>query len=105
MTGLGRRTRGRGPRRLLAAEVVYLAGLGVLFGSRMLMIEHYGRRTGVRRYAVVKVLRRPSEQSFLVAARDGGGSQWYLNVTANPHVRLYNRQSPAGRCRSPPTPS
>lgn len=74
------------PRSMLAAETVYLAGLGVVFGSRMLMLKHQGRSSGVRHHVGLKVLDRTSELSWVVESRNGVSSNWYPNVISNPHV-------------------
>lgn len=39
---------------------IYRARLGVLFGSRLLMLEHIGRSTGHRRHIVVESARGPA---------------------------------------------
>ncbi|HEY4268263.1 MAG TPA: nitroreductase family deazaflavin-dependent oxidoreductase [Galbitalea sp.] len=101
--------KGKG-RLARVAELLYRAGLGFVFGSRLVMVEHFGRTTGKRRYVVIKILDRPSQTSWLVASRDGDRSQWYRNVIANPRVRLYlgsrqpvdaiARRLPAGKARA-----
>ncbi len=39
---------------------LYRARLGVVFGSPLLMIEHTGRTSGLRRYVVLEIVDRPS---------------------------------------------
>ena len=47
-------------RWLVRAPInLYRVGLGFLFGTRLLMLEHVGRRTGARRYVVLEVVDRP----------------------------------------------
>ena len=72
---------------------VYRAGLGFVFGSRMLMLEHIGRRTGAVRYVVLEVIDHPSPDSYIVASGFGTRAQWFKNVQANPRVKV----SAAGR--------
>ena len=41
-------------RRFVRAPIaIYRARLGFIFGSRLLMLEHTGRKTGARRYVGV----------------------------------------------------
>lgn len=58
----------------------------------------------MRRYTVLKVLDRPAEQSWLVAARRGTSSQWYRSVKANPHVRMYLGSHQPGEALARPLP-
>ena len=67
---------------------LYRARLGFLFGSRLLMIEHLGRKSGARRYAVLEVVARPRPGTYVVASGFGTRAQWFRNVRANPHVRV-----------------
>lgn len=61
---------------------LYRAGLGGLFGSRLVMIEHLGRSSGSRRFVVLEVLELDGDV-VRVASGLGEGSQWYLNLRAN----------------------
>src|SRR5690606_12262413 len=48
-------------RSLVRAPIaLYKAGLGWLLGSRILMLEHRGRSSGLRRYVCLEVVERPS---------------------------------------------
>lgn len=77
-------------RRLVRAPIwLYKARLGALFTSRLLMLEHIGRKSGARRYVVLEVVGRPTPDSYAVVAGFGSAAQWYRNVQANPHVRVY----------------
>jgi deazaflavin-dependent oxidoreductase (nitroreductase family) len=81
-------------RTLTRAPIwVYRAGLGFVFGSRMLMLEHIGRRTGAVRFVVLEVLDHPSPDRYIVASGFGARAQWFKNVQANPQVKV----SVAGR--------
>lgn len=68
---------------------LYRARLGFLFGSRLLMIEHLGRKSGARRYVVLEVVTHPRPGTYVVASGFGTRAQWFRNVRANPHVRVY----------------
>jgi deazaflavin-dependent oxidoreductase (nitroreductase family) len=85
-----------GPARLLRTRWIvrapiwlYRARLGFLFGSRLIMLEHTGRKTGARRYAVLEVVARPRPGTYVIASGFGARSQWFRNVRANPEVRIY----------------
>jgi deazaflavin-dependent oxidoreductase (nitroreductase family) len=76
-------------RRLVRAPIwLYRAHLGILFGHRMLMLEHIGRKSGAPRYAVLEVVDRPGPDQYVIVSGFGEKSQWYRNVVANPHVRV-----------------
>jgi deazaflavin-dependent oxidoreductase (nitroreductase family) len=76
-------------RTLVRAPIwLYRAHLGVLFGHRMLMLEHIGRKSGARRYAVLEVVDRPGPDQYVIVSGFGEKSQWYRNVVADPHVRV-----------------
>ncbi|MGH3670992.1 MAG: nitroreductase family deazaflavin-dependent oxidoreductase, partial [Pseudonocardiaceae bacterium] len=78
-----------GSRRLMRAPIwLYRAGLGFLFRSRMLMLEHIGRRSGARRYVVLEVFDHPTPDTYVVVSGFGTRAQWFRNVQANPHVRV-----------------
>lgn len=66
----------------------YRAGLGFLFGTRLLMLEHTGRKSGARRYVVLEVVERPSHDRYVIVSGFGRDAQWYRNVSANPQVRV-----------------
>lgn len=72
---------------------LYRAGLGFVFGSRMLMLEHVGRVSGARRYVVLEVIGHPARGVYLVPSGFGESAQWFRNVMAHPKVRV----SVAGR--------
>ena len=77
---------------------LYRARLGFVFGPRLLMLEHTGRKTGIRRYVVLEVVDRPDPGTYVVAAGFGDRAQWLRNVRARPRVRVYagaRRPAPA----------
>jgi deazaflavin-dependent oxidoreductase (nitroreductase family) len=76
-------------RPLVRAPIwIYKARAGALFGSRILMLEHLGRKSGARRYAVLEVVDHESD-SYVVASGFGRKAQWFRNIQANPRVRVY----------------
>lgn len=77
---------------------LYRARLGFVFGSRLLMLEHTGRKTGIRRYVILEAVDRPDPRTYIVAAGFGNRAQWLRNVRATPRVRVYagsRRPAPA----------
>lgn len=76
-------------RRLVRAPIaLYRVRLGFLLGRRFLLLEHVGRRTGARRFAVLEVVDRPGPDRLVVAAALGERSQWWRNALARPAVRV-----------------
>jgi deazaflavin-dependent oxidoreductase (nitroreductase family) len=67
----------------------YRARLGFVFGSRLLMLEHTGRKTGGRRHAVLEVVGRIGPGGHVVASGFGERAQWFRNIRAEPRVRVY----------------
>ena len=68
---------------------IYRLRAGALFGSRILMLEHLGRTSGIRRYAVLEVVDHPTADIYLVASGFGRKAQWFRNIEAQPRVRVY----------------
>lgn len=76
-------------RTLMRAPIrIYRAGLGFLFGSRMLMLEHIGRRTGTPRQVVLEVIDHPTPDTYVVVSGFGTRAQWFRNVQQTPAVRV-----------------
>ncbi|OSC40858.1 nitroreductase [Mycobacterium decipiens] len=73
---------------------IYQARAGALFGSRILMLEHIGRKTGARRHAVLEVVAHAEPDSYVVASGFGAKAQWFRNIAANPRVRVYAGSRP-----------
>ena len=68
---------------------LYRLRLGWLLGGRFLLLEHRGRSSGKRRTAVIEVVDHDREtRTHCVAAAYGDRSDWYLNVRAEPRVRV-----------------
>ncbi|MGW5437517.1 nitroreductase family deazaflavin-dependent oxidoreductase [Nocardia asteroides] len=81
-----------------APITVYRVGLGILFGTRLLMLEHLGRRTGARRYVVLEVVDRPAPGEYVIVSGFGDRAQWYRNIQAHAGVRVWcglRRAAPA----------
>jgi deazaflavin-dependent oxidoreductase (nitroreductase family) len=76
---------------------LYRMRLGFVLGHRMLLLEHVGRRSGQRRYAVLEVVERSGADTYVIVSGFGERAQWYRNVKANPHVRV----SVGFRCETP----
>jgi len=62
---------------------------GAVFGSRILMIEHIGRKSGAPRYVVVEVIDHPAPDTYVVSSGFGRKAEWFRNIQANPRVRVY----------------
>jgi deazaflavin-dependent oxidoreductase (nitroreductase family) len=71
-----------------APILLYRAGLGFVFGSRLLMLEHTGRASGARRYVVLEVVERPGRDEYIIVSGFGPRAQWYRNILAAPAVRV-----------------
>jgi len=81
-----------------APITLYRARMGLVFGTRMLMLEHAGRKTGARRYVVLEVVSHPRPGTYVVASGFGTRAQWFRNVRADPRVRIWlgsHRPAPA----------
>ncbi|GAA1573778.1 nitroreductase family deazaflavin-dependent oxidoreductase [Dactylosporangium maewongense] len=76
--------------RLLARSPIplYRQGLGWLFGPRMAMLEHRGRRSGQLRHVVLEVLERDA-RVLVVVSGYGRASQWFRNIEVDPGVRIW----------------
>ncbi len=87
-----------GTRWLMRAPIpLYRAGLGFLFGRRLVMIEHRGRKSGERRFAVIECVAR-TDAMVRVASGLGPKAQWYQNLVANGVVFVsigFRRRVPA----------
>jgi deazaflavin-dependent oxidoreductase (nitroreductase family) len=77
-------------RFLMRAPIwIYQAGAGRVLGSRLLMLEHTGRKSGIRRNVVLEVIGHPAHNSYLVAAGFGERAQWFRNIKVNPRVSVH----------------
>ncbi len=81
----------RGLLRLLLRAPIwfYRLRLGWLLGGRFLLLLHTGRRTGLRRQAVLEVVDYdPAADVYTVAVGFGRRSDWYQNIRVRPQVVL-----------------
>jgi deazaflavin-dependent oxidoreductase (nitroreductase family) len=77
-------------RFLMRAPIwIYKARAGALLTSRLLMLEHIGRKSGARRYVVLEVVDHPTPDTYVVPSGFGTKAQWFRNIQANPRVRVY----------------
>ena len=68
---------------------LYRWGLGWLFGSRFVLVNHVGRVTGRRRQAVLEVVSRgANDGGYVVASGWGPTAAWYRNVLHMPDVTI-----------------
>lgn len=65
-----------------APIAVYRAGMGWIFGTRLVMIEHLGRVSNEPRFVVVEIVDR-GHNRIIVASGFGTKAQWYRNLKAN----------------------
>lgn len=91
----------RNRRSARAPVTLYRRGFGWVFGSRLLLLEHTGRRSGQARYAVLEVIGQPEPDLVMVASGFGPSSQWYRNLEASPacHVSIGRIQRRAAEAR------
>ena len=52
------------------------------------MLEHLGRITGARRYAILEVVGHSSPTRYVVVSGFGELAQWFRNVMTNPAWRI-----------------
>jgi deazaflavin-dependent oxidoreductase (nitroreductase family) len=77
-------------RPLMRAPIwIYKARAGAMLGSRLLMLEHIGRKSGIPRSVILEVVDHPAPDSYVVASGFGQKAQWFRNIKANPRVRVY----------------
>ena len=75
---------------------LFRAGLGFLFGGRIIMLEHVGRKSGLTRYSCVEVVDRdPSADTRTIVSGYGEHAQWYRNLCAQPDIEV---RIGRGRC-------
>ncbi len=80
-----------GLRRLLFRSPIsiYRVGLGAVFGRRLLLLHHTGRRTGASRKTVLEVVQYdPTDRSYVVASGWGPQAAWYRNILEQPEVSV-----------------
>jgi deazaflavin-dependent oxidoreductase (nitroreductase family) len=62
--------------------------LGFLFGGRMLMLVHHGRKSGADRFVALEAVDRENHDSVVIASGFGTGAQWYRNLEADPSCQV-----------------
>ncbi len=70
---------------------LYRAGLGPLFGKRLLLLNHTGRFSGLRRQVALEVVSRERDGgrlSWTIAAGFGPASAWYQNLRHYPRTTI-----------------
>ncbi|NUS94814.1 MAG: nitroreductase family deazaflavin-dependent oxidoreductase [Nocardia sp.] len=67
---------------------LFRARLGFLFGGRLLLLEHLGRKSGAKRYVALETVSRPGPGTVIIASGFGGKAQWYRNLLAEPQCRV-----------------
>jgi deazaflavin-dependent oxidoreductase (nitroreductase family) len=77
-------------RSLFRAPVpLYRRRCGWLFGHRLLLLIHVGRRTGLRRYTVLEALEyRKDGPEILVMSAFGPGADWLRNIETAPMAEV-----------------
>ncbi|HEU5388940.1 MAG TPA: nitroreductase family deazaflavin-dependent oxidoreductase [Streptosporangiaceae bacterium] len=87
-------------RALVRAPItLYQHGLGWIFGQRILMLEHTGRRSGQARFACLEVVGRPGPERVIIVSGFGERAEWYRNLLADPRCTVS-----IGRRRRVPPP-
>ncbi|GAA2986268.1 nitroreductase family deazaflavin-dependent oxidoreductase [Streptosporangium longisporum] len=80
-----------GIRRLLFRSPIhfYRLRLGWLFGGRLLLLNHTGRKSGKRRQVVIEVVEHDrSDGSYVVCSGFGPKAAWYQNLLATPETSI-----------------
>ncbi len=67
---------------------LFKARLGFVFGGRMLMLVHRGRKSGLERFVVLEAVDRESKDKVLIASGFGPGAEWYRNLKADPSCQV-----------------
>lgn len=76
-------------KRFLHAPVwLFRARLGFVFGKRIVMLEHKGRRSGKIRQTPLEVVHRNGD-AYMLCSGTGPNADWYRNIKANPAVALW----------------
>ena len=65
-----------------APITLYRHGLGWVFGRRVLMLEHTGRRSGQARFVCLEVVERPGPDRVVIVSGFGERAEWYRNLHA-----------------------
>ena len=69
--------------------VLYKAGFGWLFGDRLLLLNHIGRKSGKQRQVILEVAHHDkASNTFIVNIGFGKSSDWYQNIRKNPDISI-----------------
>lgn len=71
-----------------APRWLFKARLGFLFGKRMGMLEHIGRRSGRTYETPLEIVTHDGDR-YVIAAGWGPHSDWFRNLQANPAAGLW----------------
>jgi deazaflavin-dependent oxidoreductase (nitroreductase family) len=76
-------------KRVLHAPVwLFRARLGFLFGKRIVMLEHRGRRSGKLRQTPLEVVLRDGD-AYILCSGTGPKADWYRNIRAKPATAVW----------------
>ena len=67
---------------------LFRARLGFVFGKRIVMLEHTGRRSGKLRRTPLEVVRRAGD-SYILCSGTGPNADWYRNLKSKAAVALW----------------
>jgi deazaflavin-dependent oxidoreductase (nitroreductase family) len=71
-----------------APIALFRARLGFLFGGRLLLLVHRGRRSGADRFVALEAVEREGRHAVVIASGFGTQAQWYLNLRADPSCEV-----------------
>lgn len=67
---------------------LFRSRLGFVFGKRIVMLEHTGRRSGKLRQTPLEVVHREGD-SYILCSGTGPNADWYRNLHSNPAAGLW----------------
>jgi deazaflavin-dependent oxidoreductase (nitroreductase family) len=81
--------RGIGKLFLRSPIWLFTIGLGWVFGERLLLLNHIGRKTGMKRQVVLEVAHHNKQTgSYTVNVAYGKKSDWYQNIRKTSNVSI-----------------
>ena len=76
-------------KHLLHAPVwLFRVRLGFIFGKRIVMLEHIGRRSGKLRQTPLEVVKR-DQDAYTLCSGTGSNADWYRNIRNKPATALW----------------
>ena len=76
-------------KRFLHSPVwLFRVRLGIVFGKRIVMLEHLGRRSGKLRQTPLEVVHRDGD-AYILCSGTGPNADWYRNLRSNPATGLW----------------